>query len=176
MILIQFHFFSLATKVMTRCSRVLEKLVVRKLAEKFLTFCGTWIFITVFKDINSGPCVSHMIPNHNLPSYISEIILVFSACLHLHLPSGCNWGFLSELFIHFASPPTMQRTPPISSTLVRSKNHEFPYYAVFSSLLLTSLLLGPNSFLSTLFLNTLSLCSSLIGGPCFTSMQNKETK
>lgn len=143
------------------------------LAEKFLAICGIWRFITVFEDVTSGPCLSQMIPDPNLPSYISEIILILSACLHLHLSSNCIWGFLPEAFIHFTSFWSMQHTPPISSTWIRSKNHEFPYYAVFSSLLLASWLLGPNSFLSTLFLNTFSLCSSLTDGPLFTSIQNK---
>lgn len=67
----------------------------------------------------------------------------------------------------------MQHTPPISPTLVRSTNREFPHYAVFSGLLLTFFILGPNIFLSIPFLNTLSLCSSLSGGPYFTSIKNK---
>jgi hypothetical protein len=127
----------------------------------------------VFKDITFSLCLSQIIPNHNAPSYISETIFLLSACLHVHFRSNLTWNFLSEPFIHFTSLTSMQHTPPISSTLVRSTNHEFPHYAVFSILLWTFFILGPNIFLSIPFLNTLSLCYSLSGGPYFTSMKNK---
>jgi hypothetical protein len=42
----------------------------------------------------------------------------------------------------------------------RVQIYEAPHYAIFTSLLLTSFLLGPNDPLSTLFSNTLNLCSS----------------
>jgi len=41
------------------------------------------------------------------------------------------------------------------------KSYEAPHYVVFSSLLPTSFLLGPNIHLRTLFSNTRNLCSSL---------------
>jgi len=44
---------------------------------------------------------------------------------------------------------------------VRSTNHEAPYYTISTSSINLSHL-DPSIFLSTLFSNTLSLCSSLI--------------
>jgi hypothetical protein len=66
--------------------------------------------------------------------------------------------------MHSSSSPFVLHAPPISSSsfwlyLAKSTSYEHPHYVVFSNL--TSTPFNPNILLSTLFLNTLSLCSSL---------------
>ena len=63
--------------------------------------------------------------------------------------------------------PYVLHAPPISVSLIswpeylwRNTDHDAPRYVVFSTPV-TSFLLSPNISLSTLFSNTLSLCSSL---------------
>jgi hypothetical protein len=71
---------------------------------------------------------------------------------------------------HFSSLLYMLHAPPISffliwspeQYLVRCTYHRAPCYVVFPIHLLLHPSLGPNIVLSTQFLNTLSLCSSLI--------------
>jgi hypothetical protein len=52
----------------------------------------------------------------------------------------------------------------------------FNYTCSFLQPLVTSSLFGPNIFPSTLFSNTLSLCSPLYQGPSFTPLQKNHTQ
>jgi hypothetical protein len=76
---------------------------------------------------------------------------------HVSPPKPCMYLF---------PPPYVLHVPPILSIsslewyLVRTADHKAPDYVVSCTPVLTSLLLGPNILLSTLFWNTFSLRSS----------------
>jgi hypothetical protein len=64
--------------------------------------------------------------------------------------------------MHSSSPPFVLHALPISSSLPSWSNYTWRRVQVMKLLsLVTSSLFGPNTFLNTLFSNTLSLCSSL---------------
>ena len=81
------------------------------------------------------------------------------------------------------SPPDVPHVPPIPSFLiclpeqylVRITYRETPHFSFFHSPAV--FLFGPDIFLSTLFSNTLSLCSSLnVERPSFTAIKNNRQK
>ena len=105
---------------------------------------------------------------HHPPSW--RYILILSSHLCLGLPSSLFLtGTPPKPCIRLSSPPYALHAPPISffsiwspvQYWVRITDHEAPHYVVFSTLLFTSSLLGPNIPPNTLFSNTLSMHSSL---------------
>ena len=96
--------------------------------------------------------------------YLRATSMLYSP-LYLGLPSGLfASGFTTTIPYTFLFSPHMSHAPAISSSLTSSPkqlectSHEAPCYAIF--FVSSHLLLGPNIFFSTLFSNTLSLCSS----------------
>jgi len=104
-----------------------------------------------------------------LPSHCWKINLVLSFHLCMCLPSVLFLLCFPTKTLHASllSPISALCSTQlillylITKFLVSSTDHKAPHCAVFSTPLL-SRTLGPNIFLSTLFSNTLSLCSSLI--------------
>jgi hypothetical protein len=77
-------------------------------------------------------------------------ILILSSHLYVGLPSGLfPYGFLTKTYVHSPSPSCMLRSIPIPSSIMQFflSYHFIP--------------LSPNILLSTLFSDTLTLCSSL---------------
>jgi hypothetical protein len=78
-------------------------------------------------------------------------------------------AFPPKSYMHSSSPPFMLYIMPISCSLtwsfslylMKRTSYEAPHYAVLLQPPVTSSLFGPSILLSTLFSNTLSLCSSL---------------
>jgi hypothetical protein len=58
--------------------------------------------------------------------------------------------------------------------MVSSRQHEAPRYALPSTPPVISSLLGQNIFLTTLFSNTLSLCSPQCTKPSYTLVSNRQ--
>ena len=107
------------------------------------------------------PVLSQINPDH-VPSYSLNVHLIMLYLLCLDLPIGlfphqepCTCAVMqrsqiSSLFFSIWSP---------RYHVQRSTDHNAPHYEVFSTLLF---LIRPDIFLSTLFLNTHSLCSTLM--------------
>ena len=150
---------------------LLEKLTGSKLIKKFPAFYGTWRFIIMFtrawhlslfwaRLIQSMPHQSHFLKTHfniTLPSAPQ-----FSKCfLSLRLPHQ-NPVCPSSLPVHATCP-----AHPIPLDMITQIIFVEEYRSLSSSLCsflhlsVTSSLWGPNILLSTLFSNTLSLCSPL---------------
>jgi hypothetical protein len=88
-------------------------------------------------------------------------ILILSSHLGLGVLSGPFFqAFPPKSSMHYSSLPCVLYTLPISPSLLDHSNYKAPHYATFSNFL-PFYLLGSNNLLSTLFSNTLSLCSSL---------------
>jgi hypothetical protein len=103
----------------------------------------------------ASPYLPILFPKENLqyyPHIYSDILVSFPQASP---PKSC---------MNFSSPTCVPHAPASSSTTIRSleylasTNNEAHHYAIFSSPVTLSLL-GPTTFLSTLFLNTLSLRS-----------------
>jgi len=104
--------------------------------------------------------------------YLWDYFLL-SACLHVHLPSSLTWNFLSEPFIHFTS---LNKYATYPTHLIHIGNEYKSWISLLYSVFQPTFdifILGPNISLSIPFLNTLSMCSSLSGGPYFASIRNK---
>jgi len=154
----------------TPWSRVLlEKLAGSQLVKKFPAFYGTRSFITAFKSAChlslSWASSIQSIPPHPTSR---RPILILSSHLILDLPRSLYVRFPHHNQIYF-SPPTNATCPAhfillnfITGTILSEQ-----YRTLSSSLCsyfhspVTSSLLGPNILLNTLFLNTLSLLSSM---------------
>ena len=108
----------------------------------------------------------HAFPNNSLKIYFNII-----SHLRLDLPTGLfPSGFHTTILYTTLLSPSIRATCPAHLILFdmitriifdEGCQHNVPRYVVFSISLLTSYLTDPNTFLSTLFSNTLSLCSSL---------------
>jgi len=78
------------THLLTPCSRVLlEKLTSSQLVKKFLTFCGTWMFITMATKAHHMP-LSWARSNQSMPSNSTSWRSILISISHLHqgFPSG----------------------------------------------------------------------------------------
>jgi len=101
--------------------------------------------------------------------FLNHSLTLFSH-LRLGLSSGLfPSGFPTQIFMHFSFHPCVLHSPPIPSSFtwspkwysVKHTSYEAPHYVVFSSLLLTSCVLGSNILPNNLFLDTLNLYSCL---------------
>jgi hypothetical protein len=159
------------TNKLTPWSRILlEKLIVAQLVQQFPVFYGTRRFITVFTRARHGSlswarCIQST-PSH--PVFIRSI-LILSSHLRLDLPSVLFISALKQkCYIHFASCYACSIPRPSHSWLDHP-NNIWRRVQVMKLLItqlslrspVTSSLLGLSILLSTLFLNTLSLCSNL---------------
>jgi hypothetical protein len=108
------------------------------------------------------PILNQIDPVHIIPSCLSRIrfniVLVFLVSSLLAVPQIS--------YMHSSSLPFVLHARPISSSLTwlflaESTSYEAPHYEVLSPAPITSCLFGPNIHRSTLFLSTLSLCSSI---------------
>jgi hypothetical protein len=114
----------------------------------------------VYKSAPPVPVLSHMNPIHNIPPQSLKIFFILSFHLRLGLPSDLLLSdFPTKILYTFLFCPviaTCHAVPWFDHFDVRWRieimNLHHP---------VTSFLLGPNILLSTLFSNTLSLCSSL---------------
>ena len=155
--------------LLTACSTVLlEKLTSSQLVKKFPTFYGTRRFITTFTSAHhlslSWARSIHSVLSHPT-SWRSIVILSSHLCLGLPsglLPSGfpTKTLYISPLTPIHATCPTHLILHFITQRILGEQ-----YRSLSSSLcsflhsLVISSLLGPNILLSTLFSNTLSVCS-----------------
>jgi len=148
------------------CRVLLEKLTGLQPVKKFPTFHGTRRFITALTSVRhlslswASP-IQSTCPHPT--SWRSVLILVLSTHLRLGLPSGLfPSGFATKTLYTLLSSPIRATCPahlilPILSPAqywVRSTHHLAPRYTI------SSITLGPNILLNTLFSNTLSFLSS----------------
>jgi len=150
---------------------VLEKLTVTHLVKELSAFYGTWRFITIFitahhRSLSSWARWMKSKPPH-LISLRSIIILSSSLCLGLlnglflsGFPTKILYVFLISL-VQVICPPHLILLDLITLIILGEA------YMLWSSSTQNtfqpptiSTLLGPNTLLSTLFSNTLNLCSS----------------
>ena len=137
--------------------------------KKFPAFNGTWRFITAFTcafhlSLSWAKSVHSMPPSHFLMIYL--IILP-------SMPGSSKWShyfsFSHQNQLYTSSVPHTCYMSRLSySSRIDHPNNVCEEYTSLSSSLciffhspVTSYLLGPNILFSTLFSNTLSLCSSL---------------
>ena len=158
------------TPILTSCGRVLEKLTGSHLV-KFPAFYGTWRFITTFTSahhlsLSWARSIKSMPPL--LTSWRS--ILILSSHLHLGLPSVLFLSYFHTKTLYAPLLPLICSTCPaplIFLNFITWRVFGVEYRSLSSSLCsflhssVTSSLLGSNILLSTLFSNSLGLCSSL---------------
>jgi len=149
---------------------LLEKLIVPQLVKQFPTSYGTRRFIIAFTR-SRHLSLFWAIPPQSLPLHSTSwgSILILSSHLRLGLPSGLVPSDFSTKSLH--APPS----PPIHATCVASfilrdwftriifgeeyRSLNSSLCSLFHSAGIS--FLDPSSFLTTLFSNSISLCSSL---------------
>jgi hypothetical protein len=144
---------------------LLKKPPIVQLLKKFQAFYGTRRFITVITRTlhwsRSWARSIQSIPPHPISLRSSYLCLGLLSGLFISgFPTNILYAFLLSQFVLHALP--------ILSSLTYHSNYTWrgvqimkPSLCSFLQLPVTSSLFGPNILLSTLFLNTLSLCSSL---------------
>ena len=152
-------------------SRFLEKLTSSQLVQKFPALYGTWRFITAFTiachlSLSWARSIQS-IPSHHTP-WRSIYILFSHLCLGF--PSGLFPSGFSTKILYTPLLSNIHATCPACPILLDFITHRMlgeDYRPLSSSLCsflhspVTSFLLDPNTILSTLFWNTLSLHCSL---------------
>ena len=166
-----------STHALTPWSRVLlEKLTGFQLVKKFLTFYGTWRFITTFTtachlSLSWASSIQSM-PQH--PTSWRPILILFPySPIYAWVFEVVSFRQVSppKLCIHISSPPCVLHVPPISLFSIWSPEQYWVRKTSLSSSLrsflhslVTLSLLSPNILLYTLFSNILSLRSFLSVG------------
>jgi len=135
--------------------------------------CILWnpkVYYHIHKGPAAIPILSQMYPVHTLPPYSPKI---HSNIIFSYTPRSSKWSLPFRFFnqnivciSHLSHPCYMPPSHPLSFNYPNNirwsiTSYEAPRYAVCSSLPLPSALLRPHILLSTPFLNTFNLCSSL---------------
>ena len=144
-----------------------EKLTGLQVLQKFPELCETQMFITAFTSARQAS-LSWSTSIHSMPPHPASwsYVLILSSHLCLALPSGLfPSGLPTKPSTHFCCPPRALYL--ILFYLITRIMYCMKYRSQSCSLRgllrspVTSWFLGPKIFLSTLFSNTLSLCSFL---------------
>jgi len=169
-----FFKYDFLTYLLTPWSKVLlQKLTALQLFKKFPAFYGTRRFITALTSASHLSLSSASSIQSLFPHPISwRAIFLLSSHLRLGLPSGLfPSDFTTKICIHFSSPPIRATCPAhlILLDLITRIMLGEEYRSLSSSLwsflhsAVTSSFLGPNILFNSLFPNTLSLRSSILG-------------